>query len=228
MGYVKKSQRIDDEVGSDSTPLDNLDIVEKLKKENEEKDNTLQMLQKQMSDMQAAFIKLQSMSTTPTKNSEKFLVGCRLTQGMTLFSPKREVDRQVVYNEFSEFLESEIDSILTNPKMKDFFRRDVVFFSKESDYEKFRITGRLDISNEKIEHAVLTCNSNELLTKLNDWTKNKHDNQVLHSTFYRIVELYKLGKLAKIPIDNLDVIEKFFKFGIRDALRLVEAVEKIK
>lgn len=216
------AKKKDKEINSDKP-----NIVEKLKKDNKEKEKTLAVLQKQMSEMQKAFIAMQSNQGIKTTNSEKYSVGCRLIRGFTVYSPKREVDRRIEYGQFSEFSESEINSVLTNTKMKDFFKRDVIFFGKESDYEKFKINDRLDISNERIEHIVLNYNSTKLLDQFKTWTKDGRDHQVFHSLFYRIVELYLAGKITRMTHENLVAIEKFFKYSITNAIGLMENIKKI-
>ena len=72
------------------------EVISTLTKQNIDSMSTLEMLQKQMQDMQTAFIQMQSNSKTSSVNdtsSKSYEMGSRLINGVTLYDPKRVVER---------------------------------------------------------------------------------------------------------------------------------------
>jgi len=205
-------------------------LIEILKKDNDEQNRSFSILKDQMAEMQSAFIKMQSIQSPQPKNNEnkKYEIGCRLINGVTIFSPKREVELGIIYGQLLDVTEYEVDMLLKNNQNRDFFKKDVVFFSKEEDYDTFRITDRLDISDKVLEEAALNLDSNKLVDKLNEWTRDKKDDPVLHSIFYRFVELYTNGRIIRMTYTNRKTIEAYFRFTIDNAQLLLENLKKVK
>ena len=205
-------------------------LIELLKGTNNEQNRSFNILKDQMAEMQSAFIKMQSGQTTQPKNSngKKYSIGCRLINGITLFSPKREVERRITYGQLEDVTEYEMDMLLKNNQVRDFLKKDVVYFNNEEDYDTFKITDRLDISDEILEDAALNLDPNKLVDQLNKWTREKKDDPVLHSIFYRFVELYTNGRIIRMTYTNRKAIEAYFRFTIDNAQLLLENLKAVK
>ena len=201
-------------------------IISDLKTENK---NTNELMQKQMQDMQNAIIKMQiNNNISNSVESKKYNIGGRLINGVTIYSPKREVERRIPYKETIEVNEYEIEMLLKTQFVKDFLRKDIIFFTDEENYEKFKIYDRLDLSDEKIINMVLKYTSNDLVNELNRLTRDKKDDPVVHSLFYRIVELDMSGAIARMVHENRVAIETYFKYRIENARTLIESLKKVQ
>ena len=201
-----------------------------LLKKNTEQEDIIKSLQNQMAQMQSAFIKMQSGQNTQPQNNgdKKYSIGCRLINGVTLYSPKREVERRISYGQLSDVTEYEMDMLLKNGQVREFLKKDVVFFSDESDYDTFKIMNRSNISDERLEYVALNLDSNKLIDELNKWTREKKDDPVLHSLFYRFVELHTNGRIVRMTYENRKAIENYFRFTIDNAQLLLSNINKIK
>jgi len=196
-------------------------IISDLTTENK---NTNELMQKQMQDMQNAIIKMQmNNNISNSVESKKYNIGGRLINGVTIYSPKREVDRRVPYKETIEVNDYEMEMLLKTQFVRDFLRKDIIYFTEEENYEKFKIYDRLDLSDEKIINMVLKYTSNDLVNELNILTRDKKDDPVVHSLFYRIVELDMSGAIARMVYENRKAIETYFKYRIENARMLIES-----
>lgn len=208
-------------------------LISNLTKQNQDSMSALEMLQKQMQEMQNAFIKMQSnvnvsSSNNTTKSDEKFEMGCRLISGVTIYSPKREVEREIPYGETIEVNEYEIEMLLKSPFVREFLINNVVYLKNEEDYAKIKIYKHVDMSDENLINMVMKYSSNELVGKFNELTQQKRNDPVIHSLFYRLVELYSNGDIARMTYENRKVIETFFKYDITNAQTLLENIKKVK
>jgi len=201
-------------------------IISDLTTENK---NTNELMQKQMQDMQNAIIKMQmNNNISNSVESKKYNIGGRLINGVTIYSPKREVDRRVPYKETIEVNDYEMEMLLKTQFVRDFLRKDIIYFTEEENYEKFKIYDRLDLSDEKIINMVLKYTSNDLVNELNILTRDKKDDPVVHSLFYRIVELDMSGAIARMVYENRKAIETYFKYRIENARMLIESLKKVQ
>lgn len=208
------------------------EVILNLTKQNNESMSTLGILQKQMQDMQQAFIQMQSnsqnTSNSNTTSSKSFEIGSRLINGITLYDPKRVVEREIPSNQIIEVNEYEIEMLLKSPLVKNLIKDDVVYFVDKDDYERFKIYEHSDLSDEFIMKLVTDSSADQLTSKLDKLTKNKRNHQVLHSIFYRIVELTTDGKLHRMNYNSRNAIEKYFRFSIDNGAQMVERIKEVK
>jgi hypothetical protein len=200
----------------------------KLREENSKNNNALEILQKQFLDMQSLLLKMQIGNSTPSKPETKLLsLGCRLFNGVTLYSPKREVEFRVPFNEQIEITEDEMQMIMKTGFVRDFLKKDIVYFVDDENYKKYKIFDRYDLSDERIIAMVLQSKQNQLVTDLNKYTNEKKDDPVFHSLFYRIVGLYNDGKLSSMSYENRKTIEGYFGFEISNAQLLLHRFKNV-
>jgi hypothetical protein len=205
--------------------------IENLENKNSTHENSLELMQKQFAEMQSALIKLQSNGNqyqNVTSSSNMVSLGCRFINGVTLYSPKREIDIRVPYGENIEITEDEMQMLMKTGFVRDFLKKNVIYFTDEENYKKFKIFDRYDLSDEKIAGIILNSNSNKLVVELNKYTNEKKDDPVFHSLFYRIVDLYNKGKLTTMSYEVRKTIETYFKFDIVNAQMLLYRLEAVR
>jgi len=205
--------------------------IRNLEEQNKESLSALEILQKQMQEMQSAFVKLQSNSESmQSENKHTFELKCRLINGVSVYSPKREVERHIEYNKILKLDEQEMEMVLKSSFVLNFLKNDVIYFVNEKDYEKCKIYKgeRSDLSDEKIINMVTKLDSSMLTIGLNKLTREKREDAVTHSLFYKIVELENSGVLHGMPHENRKTIEAYFKYKIDDARMLLANIAKIK
>jgi len=189
---------------------------------------TLEMLQKQMQDMQTAFIQMQSNSqnTLNANDSKLYELRSRMINGITLYDTKRVVEREIPSGQTIEVNAYEIEILLKSPMVRNFIKDDVVYFVDKNNYKQFKIFEHGDLSDEFIKNLILNFSSEQLITELDKLTKNKRNHAVLHTIFYRIVDLYTNGSLHGMNFDS-KILEKYFRFDFDSASQLVERVKQV-
>jgi len=219
---------------SDNLAVENKEqkiIIKNLEEQNKESLSALEILQKQMQEMQSAFVKMQSntVSTHP-ESKHVFELKCRLISGVSVYSPKREVERHIEYGKVLKLDEHEMEMVLKSNFVLGFLKNDVIYFVDEKDYEKCKIYKgeRSDLSDNKIINMTTKLDSSMLVIELNKLTREKKEDAVTHSLFYKIVELENSGVLHGMPHANRKTIESYFKYKIDDARMLLANVAKIK
>lgn len=230
---VKKENMDKIEVNNNDALLDIIknqkEVISNLENKNITNENTMDLLQKQLTELQMAMIKIQSNNTIQTLNKDKLLsLRCRFLNGITLYSPKREVEIRVPYNQDIEISEDEMQMLMKTSFVRDFLKKDVIYFRDEENYKKFKVFDRFDLSDEKIINVVTQSSQNKLVEELNKYTNSKKDDPVFHSLFYRIVDLYNNGKLIKMTYENRKTIEEYFRFEISNAQFLLHRFKEIE
>lgn len=207
-------------------------LINELNKQNEESKMAIELLTKQMQEMQAAFVKMQSSNNNIINKSldsnKKISIGCRLINGVTLYSPKREVEIRIPNNQAVDFNIQEIELLLKSQFVRDFLAKDVIYFTDENDYEEFKIYNRKHLDDDMLTNLVMNSDENTLNNKLFELTNNKRDDVIIHVIFYKIIELYQNGIITRMTYKNRQVIEKFFKYNMENAIMLLERVNQIK
>jgi hypothetical protein len=194
------------------------------------KDEMIAQLQKQMLDMQNAFINMQSNQQVEikTENNEIYEIGTRFVNGVTIFSPRKEVEKEIPFNKIIEIDKNELDMLLKSNFVKDWLEKDILFFTKEDNYTKKKIKKRFDLSDEKFIDMILNNSTNKVMEIITNMTNKYKDDPVIHCVFYRIVELCSNGKLSTMPYETRKAIEKAFNFKIDDAQMLFRGFREIK
>lgn len=209
------------------------ELIKTLKDENKETMSTLSVMQKQMQEMQQAFIALQSQKSQSSNNynDDKYRqieIGCRLINGVSLYSPRREVERDITYGSPITVSEEEMNMLLKTPVTKKFLENDVIYFVDKEEYDNFKIFNHIDLSDDKLIELVSNSSTNELIAKLNELTRNKREDALMHSLFYRIVDLTTKNKLNGMKYENRRAIEQYCKFKIETAQMLIDNIRGIK
>jgi uncharacterized coiled-coil protein SlyX len=208
-------------------------LINELNSKNSQTLLAFEQMQKQLQEMQSAFIKMQSSGINLNKNNvindnEQYEIGCRLVNGVLIYSPKREIERRISYKETIFVNGYEMEMLLKSNFVRDFLAKGVLYFVNEENYKQFNIYEVMDISDKWITNTLLNLSSEEVIETLNKVTRNKKDDTVVHSIFYRIVELYKNGDgIRKMDYETLKAIEKYFNYKIDNAIRITEELKKV-
>jgi len=207
-------------------------LIDELNSKNNQTALAFEQMQKQLQEMQSAFIQMQSNGINLKKNNvindnEQYEIGCRLVNGVLIYSPKREIERRISYKETIFVNGYEMEMLLKSNFVRDFLAKGVLYFVNEENYKQFNIYEVMDISDKWITNTLLNLSSEEVIEKLNNVTRNKKDDTVVHSIFYRIVELYKNGDVRRMDYETLKAIEKYFNYKIDNAIRITEELKKV-
>jgi len=84
-----------------------------------------------------------------------------------------------------------------------------------------------DLSDEFITKLILDSTPEQLMAEFDKLTKIKRNHQVLHSIFYRIINLYVNGKLNSMNYNNRGTIEKYFRFSLDAGSQMIERVKQV-
>jgi hypothetical protein len=194
------------------------------------KDEIIAQLQKQMLDMQNAFINMQSNQKVENKaeNNEIYEIGTRFVNGVTIFSPRKEVEKEIPFNKIIEIDKNELDMLLKSNFVKDWFEKDILFFVNGDIYSTKKIKKRFNLNDEKFVDMILNSSTNKVMETITNMTNKYKDDPMIHCVFYRIVELCSNGKLSTMPYETRKAIEKAFNFKIDDAQMLFRGFREIK
>lgn len=219
---VEKEVKIEKEIESK---------VEEQETKIDPKDEIIAELQKQMEQMQKAFIAMQSAKTN--ENPEDYFdktyeIGTRFVNGVTVYSPRREVSIDLEFDRLIELDRNELDMLLKSNFVREWLEKDILFFTDKELYAKKRLKPKFDLGDEALVEIFLKEKPTKIQDVINDFTKNLNDDPMVHCLFYRIVELCSNGKLSTMPHENRKQIEKIFNFKIDDAQMLFRGFREIK
>lgn len=224
---VSKTEEIVKEKISKTNNVDKEELLSTISEQN----NVIEEMKKQLAEMQKAFISMQSNTSTVLNNEEDDTVriGCRFINGVPVYSPKRDIEYEIKYGEENEIEVSpnEMRMLLKTNFVREFLRKDVLYFVNDSDYDKFKITNRFYLNDDELIKLVSSKNSNHVISELNKYTRDKRDDPVFHCLFYRIVKLSMDGKLGSMPYETRKSIEEYFQFTIDNAQFLMSNIAKI-
>ena len=219
MANAKKENKeeIKIEIGKSEEEIDQSKIIEDL--------------QKQIEEMRKAFVTLQSEKSSYNKGLEEddmFEIGTRFVNGVTIFSPRREVEKELPFNKNIELDKYELDMLLKSNYVRDWLEKDILFFTNEDIYVKKKIRKQFDLSDGYFIDLILKNSTNIVIRELSNMTKNYKDDPMIHCVFYRIVELCSNGKLSTMPHETRKAVEKAFNFKIDDAQMLFRGFKEVK
>jgi hypothetical protein len=194
------------------------------------KDEMIEQLQKQMMEMQKAFIQMQSgqKSNIKLENNDVYEIGTRFINGVTIFSPRKEVEKEIPFNKVIEIDEYELTMLLKSNFVKEWFEKDLLFFVDEGIYSQKKLKKQFDLSDETLVNHLMNKSTKEAMELISNMTKRYKDDPMIHCIFYRIVELCSNGKLSTMPFETRREIEKMFNFKIDDAQMLFRGFREIK
>lgn len=207
-----------------------VDILKEEEVKKDPKDEIIEKLQKQMQEMQEAFIAMQSntQKNSVDENSEIYEIGTRLVNGVTIFSPRREVEKEIPFNKIIELDKYELDMLLKSNYVREWFEKDVLFFNDKEVYKERRIKKEFDLSDEHLIDVILNKTTTKVMEEISEMTRKYKDDPMIHCVFYRIVELCSNGSLSKMPHETRRAIEKAFNFKIDDAQMLFRGFRDLK
>jgi hypothetical protein len=194
------------------------------------KDEIIEQLQKQMMEMQQAFIQMQSGQKTNIKleNNNVYEIGARFINGVTIFSPRKEVEKEIPFNKVIEIDDYELTMLLKSNFVKEWFEKDLLFFVDEDVYPQKKLKKQFDLSDENLADDLMNKSTKEVMELLSNMTKKYKDDPMIHCIFYRIVEMCFNGKLSNLNYETRKAIEKQFNFKIDDAQMLFRGFRNIK
>ena len=233
MANVKKVDKIDKEELTKSIEkevVDEVIVTEEVKNEIDPKDAMIEQLKEQMQQMQAALIAMQGNDKNKAvgENSTIYEIGTRLVNGVTIYSPRREVEKEIPFNKIIELDKYELDMLLKSNYVKEWLEKDVLFFNNEEAYEERRIKKQYDLTDESLIDMILNQSTVEVMEALSKMTRKYKDDPMIHCIFYRIVELCSNGSLSKMPHETRQEIEKEFNFKIDNAQMLFRGFRDLK
>jgi hypothetical protein len=159
------------------------------------------------------------------KDGFQIEIGCNLIMGSIISSPNNETQIDIKYNEVLTVTSSDIAAVLKNSKNRELFVKDLVYFVDETNYKFFNIKKKNDLSDK----ALIAIASNEDSEKLNGildkLTSKKNDSDVMHTIFYKIVDLNTSGKLKNMTYPAREAIETYFSMKIKFAETLLKTIK---
>jgi hypothetical protein len=215
-------------------PVDtNIDNKEEkiIENKNNEKDEQISLLRQQLEELQRALIKMQSNQTETSHNSyenTEIEIGGRFVNGVSIYSPNKEVVRDIPFNGSVTVDEMELNNLLKSNFVRDFLEKDIIYFKDESLYQKKKIKKKYELDNDSFTSMIMNNSTEKVVDTMNTMTKHMKDDPMIHCVFYRIVELCYEGKLTKMPYTTRKELEKIFEFKIDDAQSLFRGFVDIK
>lgn len=190
---------------------------------------TIAEMTKQMQEMQAMMISMQSKQpVTITNVNNKTSIGCRFLNGITVYSPNREIEIFIPCGENNtiDFTDNEMNLLLKQKFFKDFLTEDVLYFVNEEDYTRHNLK-KINSMDDNSIVEILNSRDN-LKTIFDNYTNSKRNSPVLHCLFYTIVNLVDKGKINTLPVGVQREIEDYFNFKIDDARERIMFLNMVK
>lgn len=193
--------------------------IARLRKENQEKDERFFSLQEQLLALEKKLN--QNMNTTYNHISEEsynedILVGCRAFSPIPLCTSDNRIC--IIFNGSEEkYISSddlkELFKITATKNNRSYFENGTFYFVEKSNYDKFKIRVKNDLSKEKVKEIILTTDVNEMIDKVNKISNDLIDRGVLHIFKYTIVELLldSSNPLKNWSYENRSTLEDYLK-----------------
>ena len=190
--------------------------IDELKAENKAKDDKINELSQMMEKMQAqmaAFMKgAASMSSSRKDESEDILVGCRRINGGALATSDERLS--FVFNcDEEKYIDSEdLKDLLRDSKRNNRknFEEDSFYFVDKSNYEKFKIKKRIDLSPENIAR-ILNLPVHDMIDEFNILTNNKNSFWIMHEFQFQVVKMLVKNdeRLTTWSYESRNALEKY-------------------
>jgi hypothetical protein len=215
--------------------INEVSIDDKIENNSDEKDELITKLQKQMLEMQEAFIKMQANQSAPSQTNTNddmpldklYEIGSRFVNGLSIFSPNKEVLRDIPFNDVVTVDDIELNNLLKSNFVREFFEKDIIYFNDETLYKRKRIKKKFELDDKAFVNFILNNSTAYVVDTLNTMTNGLKDDPMVHCIFYRIVELCYSGKLVAMSYETRKAIEKMFEFKVEDAQMLFSGFKTV-
>lgn len=207
--------------------------IANLKAENQKKDDQIRELSLAMEKMQAqmeAFMKgaMANAKASSKEDSEDVLVGCRGIYGGVLSTSDDSLSFKFECDEEKYINSDDLKLLFRDSKRgnKTNFEKDLFYFVDASNYDKFKIKKRVDLSPENIAR-ILSLPAYDMIDAFNALTNNKNHFWTVLDFQYQVVKMMvkKDSRLANWSYENRHELEKYIGQKFDYLLASVGAVE---
>lgn len=207
--------------------------IDALKAENKAKDDKINELSQMMEKMQAqmdAFMKgaMVNAKASSKEDNEDILVGCRGIYGGVLSTSDDSLSFKFECDEEKYINSDDLKLLFRDSKRgnKTNFENDLFYFVDGSNYDKFKIKKRVDLSPENIAR-ILSLPPYDMIDAFNALTNNKNHFWTMHDFQYQVVKMMikKDSRLANWSYDNRHELEKYIGQKFDYLLASVGALE---
>ena len=198
-----------------------------------EQSATIELLQKQLEEMQKAFINMSANATPITTIAEEkedkfYEISSRFIDDIAIFSPRKEIEKVIPRLKSTMVDEAELNALLKSNFVKDWFEKDILYIDDESVLKRKKIKKIYDLSDESLASIILDNTTADAMEELRKMTNNMKYDPMVHCMFYRIVDLCDRGLLVNMNFNTRTEIEKMFGFKISDAQMLYAGFRAVK
>lgn len=211
------------------------DLIKELKQSNEQKDKEIAELSKNMLNMQQQLNMIMQQMMNNSRSAEKsteyeeVIVGSRALYDTVLATSD---DKLVI--KFSCDEEKAIDVEDLRLLFKDvrsnklLFEEDTLYFVDPSNYERFKIKRKVDLSPENITR-ILLLPTHDMIDEINKMTNSLVDFRITNSLQFQIVKLLisKKRPLKEWSYESREVLERYIGKKFNDLMAAVGALEQL-
>lgn len=210
------------------------DIIAELKKENAEKEKQLEEMNKNFQLMQAQLnLLLSQQKVTPSdiRPQETVKVGCRTVYGEVLTTRDGSIVIPFKCDDIKDIDVEDLKTLLKESSSKvnkKLFEQDIFFFVNPSDYERFKISKRIDLSPENITR-ILLLDTNQMINEVNKLTNNldMNEHHLIRAFSFGVAKLLidKSGPLRTWSFQNRETLERYLGAPFNDYLASLSVIE---
>jgi hypothetical protein len=219
------------------TEVDNLEtsnvasIVVDTSSSDNSKDQEISALQKQLQEMQKVILAMQSAQYPNSQKEDSsevlYEIGTRFVNGVTIFSPMKDVKIEMDFGKLYEIELHELNSLLKNPQNREWLEKDILFFTNSEVYKKKKLNRQYFLDDDTLTELIMSKDTDVLKSIFNKMTENMNYDPMIYCLFYRIVELAYSGKLNSMSHPTRQMIEKMFKFNLDNAEMLFQRYKEV-
>lgn len=196
------------------------------------KDKEISALQKQLQEMQKVILAMQSAQypnaqKEDTSSEVLYEIGTRFVNGVTIFSPMKDVKIEMDFGKLYEIELHELNSLLKNPQNREWLEKDILFFTNSEVYKKKKLNRQYFLDDDTLTDLIMSKDTDELKIIFNKMTESMNYDPMIYCLFYRIVELAYSGKLNSMSHPTRQMIEKMFKFNLDNAEMLFQRYKEV-
>ena len=165
--------------------------IQKLREENAEKTQALDDMTKQLSTMQELINKLLANQSSGSSDEGEVLVGCRFVNGAAMAPNDSRLKCEFACDEEKYVPVEDLKIYLKEAgrNLRTLFEIDGFYFVDQSNYDKFKIKKRIDLSHDKIKEILFAPTQHDMINRVNELTNNKKNFNVLHLFEYEICKM---------------------------------------